>query len=164
MPGKGEMVIFNRSHYEDILVVRVHKLVDNKTWRSRYAEINRFEEMLANEGTKIVKFFLNIDAEEQKNRLEARLRDESKRWKFNPDDLKERKLWNEYMKAYQDALAETSTAWAPVVHRAVKPQMVPQSGRLHRARRDAQRTENGLSHAARGIGPDHGPLDTVEEK
>jgi PPK2 family polyphosphate:nucleotide phosphotransferase len=113
MPGRGEMVIFNRSHYEDVLVVRVHKLVDAKVWRGRYAEINQFEEMLANEGTTILKFFLHIDAEEQKNRLEARLRDKSKHWKFNPNDLKERKLWSEYAKSYQDALAETSTAWAP---------------------------------------------------
>ncbi|MCL4394652.1 MAG: polyphosphate kinase 2 family protein [Chloroflexi bacterium] len=112
-PAKGEMVIFNRSHYEDVLIVRVHKLVDPKVWRARYSEINHFEEMLANEGTMIRKFFLHVDADEQKNRLEDRLRDASKHWKFNPDDLKERKLWPEYMKAYQDALSETSTAWAP---------------------------------------------------
>ena len=113
MPGSGEIVIFNRSHYEDVLIVRVHKLVDQKVWRGRYAAINHFEETLANEGTTIVKFYLHIDAAEQKSRLEARLENSSTQWKFNVGDLKERKLWEEYMKAYQDALNETSTEWAP---------------------------------------------------
>ncbi len=113
VPGKGEITIFNRSHYEDVLIVRVHKLVEPDVWRKRYAEINHFEEMLANEGTAILKFFLYIDKDEQKSRLQARLDDKSKHWKFNPDDLKERKLWREYMKAYEDALSETSTADAP---------------------------------------------------
>jgi len=113
VPGKGEMVIFNRSHYEDVLIVRVHELISQKVWRRRYQEINDFEEMLANEGTTIVKFFLNIDLVEQKKRLQARLDDPKKRWKFNAGDLKERELWREYMKAYEDAMGETSTPWAP---------------------------------------------------
>ena len=112
-PGRGEMVIFNRSHYEDVLIVRVHELVPEKVWRRRYQEINNFEELLANEGTTIIKFFLNIDPDEQKKRLQARLDDPKKQWKFNVGDLAERKLWPEYMKAYEDAIGETSTAWAP---------------------------------------------------
>lgn len=113
VPGKGEIVIFNRSHYEDVLIVRVHRLVPEKVWRRRYQEINDFEEMLANEGTKIVKFYLNIDLDEQKKRLQARLDDPKKQWKFNVADLGERELWRDYMKAYADALSETSTPWAP---------------------------------------------------
>jgi PPK2 family polyphosphate:nucleotide phosphotransferase len=112
-PGRGEMVIFNRSHYEDVLVVRVHELVPEKVWRRRYQEINNFEESLANEGTTIIKFFLNIDLDEQKERLQARLDDPKKQWKFNVADLAERKLWPEYVKAYEDAIGETSTSWAP---------------------------------------------------
>ncbi len=113
VPGNGEMVIFNRSHYEDVLVVRVHDLVPQKVWQERYDEIRNFEEMLANEGTTILKFYLNIDQKEQKKRLQARLDDPKKHWKFNSEDLVERKLWDAYMKAYQDAISETSTSWAP---------------------------------------------------
>lgn len=113
VPGTGEIVIFNRSHYEDVLTVRVHGLISKKTWRRRYQEINDFEEMLANEGTTIVKFFLNIDLAEQKKRMQARLDDPKKHWKFNVADLKDRKLWREYMKAYEEAISETSTPWAP---------------------------------------------------
>jgi len=113
VPGKGEMVIFNRSHYEDVLIVRVHQLVPEEVWRKRYQQINNFERMLSEEGTTILKFYLNIDELAQKERLEARLEDPSKNWKFNVDDLKERKLWPDYMKAYEDALSETGTKWAP---------------------------------------------------
>jgi PPK2 family polyphosphate:nucleotide phosphotransferase len=112
-PGKGEMVIFNRSHYEDVLIVRVHGLAPEEAWRRRYDQINDFERLLAEEGTTIRKFYLHIDLEEQKERLQARLDDPSKHWKFNTGDLKERKRWGEYMKAYEDALSKTSTAWAP---------------------------------------------------
>jgi PPK2 family polyphosphate:nucleotide phosphotransferase len=112
-PAAGEIAVFNRSHYEDVLVVRVHNLVPSSVWKKRYPEINQFEEMLANEGTTILKFFLHIDREEQKKRLEERLKDPAKHWKFNPEDLKERKLWPDYMRAYQDAIGETSTEWAP---------------------------------------------------
>ena len=113
VPGRGEMVIFNRSHYEDVLIVRVHELVPKPAWRRRYQEINNFEELLANEGTTILKFFLNISKDEQKERLQARLDAQKKHWKFNVGDLAERKLWPEYMKAYEDAISETSTPWAP---------------------------------------------------
>lgn len=112
-PGKGEIVIFNRSHYEDILVVRVHNLVPKEVWARRYQQINAFEKALTDEGTTILKFFLNISKEEQKARLEARRDDPTKQWKFNPGDLKERALWPEYMAAYEAALSKTSTAWAP---------------------------------------------------
>lgn len=112
-PEKGQMVIFNRSHYEDVLVVRVHHLVDEQVWRERYGEINDFEHLLANEGVTILKFFLHISKQEQKNRLLDRLDQPDKHWKFNPDDLKERAFWDDYMKAYEDAIAATSTEWAP---------------------------------------------------
>ena len=113
VPGRGEMVIFNRSHYEDVLVVRVHNLVPDAQWKKRYDQINAFERMLAEEGTTILKFFLHIDAEEQRERLLARLDEPDKRWKFNPGDLKERQLWGKYQKAYEDVLSMTSQADAP---------------------------------------------------
>jgi PPK2 family polyphosphate:nucleotide phosphotransferase len=112
-PGKGEMVIFNRSHYEDVLVVRVHNLVPEKVWLKRYIHINDFERMLSEEGTKVLKFYLHIDLDEQKERLQARLDDPKKNWKFSRADLKERKLWDDYTKAYEDVLSKTSTDWAP---------------------------------------------------
>ena len=112
-PGKGELVIFNRSHYEDVLVVRVHEMVSEKVWKLRYQQINNFERMLVEEGTTIIKFFLHIDLDEQKERLVARLQDSTKHWKFNVGDLGERKLWSQYTKAYEDVLNKTSTKWAP---------------------------------------------------
>ncbi len=113
VPGKGEIVIFNRSHYEGVLVERVHKLVPKEVWQGRYQEINDFERLLAEEGTTLLKFYLHIDADEQKKRLQARLDDPSKQWKFSPQDVKERTFWPDYMKAYEAALERTSTAWAP---------------------------------------------------
>ena len=113
VPGKGEIVIFNRSHYEDVLVVRVHELVPPEVWGRRFAQINDFERLLAEEGTTILKFYLNIGPDEQKERLQARLDEPHKRWKFNPGDLKERKLWPDYTRAYEDVLGKTSTEWAP---------------------------------------------------
>ena len=112
-PGKGEIVIFNRSHYEDVLVVRVHGLVPKDVWSKRYDHINAFERALADEGTTILKFFLHIDLDEQRERFQARLDEPHKHWKFNPADLEERKLWPEYMRAYEDAISRTSTEWAP---------------------------------------------------
>lgn len=113
VPGKGELVIFNRSHYEDVLVVRVHGLVPEEVWSKRYDQINEFERLLAQEGTTILKFFLHISKDEQKERLQARLDDPQKHWKFNVGDLKERALWKDYQNAYEDVLSKTSTAWAP---------------------------------------------------
>lgn len=113
VPGKGEIVIFNRSHYEDVLVVRVHQLVPEQRWAKRYDQINAFERMLYEEGTTIIKFYLNIDLDEQKARLQARLDEPHKNWKFNPADLEERKLWPQYIQAYEAVLSRTSTPWAP---------------------------------------------------
>ncbi|MFZ3071074.1 MAG: polyphosphate kinase 2 family protein [Anaerolineaceae bacterium] len=113
IPGKGEIVIFNRSQYEDVLVVRVHELVPEAVWSRRYQHINEFERMLNDEGTTILKFFLNIDLKEQAQRFLARVEDPTKTWKFNPGDLDERQRWDDYQKAYEDALNQTSTPWAP---------------------------------------------------
>ncbi len=113
VPAKGEMVIFNRSHYEDVLVVRVHGLVPPEVWKKRFDQINEFERLLADEGTTILKFFLHITPAEQKKRLLARLKDETKQWKYNPGDLQERELWKKYMQAYEDVLSKTSTPYAP---------------------------------------------------
>jgi PPK2 family polyphosphate:nucleotide phosphotransferase len=113
LPAKGETAIFNRSHYEDVLVVRVHNLVPREVWSKRYEDICAFEKHLVDEGTTILKFFLYIDDTEQKKRLQGRLDDPSKHWKFNEGDLKERAMWDEYMKAYEVALTKTSTDWAP---------------------------------------------------
>jgi len=113
IPGRGELTIFNRSHYEGVLVERVHKIVPEDVWKHRYREINDFEQLLAEENTIILKFYLHISKDEQKKRLQARLDDPSKRWKFSGDDLPERKFWIEYMRAYEDALNKTSTEYAP---------------------------------------------------
>lgn len=112
-PGSGEIAIFNRSHYEDVLVVRVHDLVPENRWRPRYDHINAFEKLLADEGTTILKFFLHISKEEQKERLQARLDEPHKTWKFAKGDLAERQLWDSYIDAYEEALTRTSTDWAP---------------------------------------------------
>lgn len=112
-PASGQIVIFNRSHYEDVLVVRVKNLAPPERWSRRYHHIVEFERLLAEEGTTILKFYLHIDLDEQKKRLEARRDDPTKQWKFNPGDLEDRKLWPQYMEAYEDAISRTSTEWAP---------------------------------------------------
>jgi PPK2 family polyphosphate:nucleotide phosphotransferase len=112
-PGSGEIVIFNRSHYEDVLVVRVHNLVPPEVWSRRYDHINAFEQMLVDEGTTIVKFYLHISKEEQKERLQARLDEPHKQWKFAKGDLAERQRWDEYRGAFEAALSKTSTGSAP---------------------------------------------------
>jgi PPK2 family polyphosphate:nucleotide phosphotransferase len=112
-PGKGLIAVFNRSHYEDVLIVRVRKLVPKRIWSRRYAHINAFEKLLADGGTRVLKLFLHISHEEQKERLEARLRDPRKCWKFNPEDLKEREAWDDYVTAYEEALSRCSTEHAP---------------------------------------------------
>jgi PPK2 family polyphosphate:nucleotide phosphotransferase len=113
VPKKGEITIFNRSHYEDVLIVKVHNWIDAAECKRRYAQINDFERMLVETGTTIIKCFLNISKAEQKVRLQKRLSDNTKNWKFNPDDLKERALWAEYMQAYEEAIAATSNNYAP---------------------------------------------------
>ena len=113
VPRKGEIAIFNRSHYEDVLVVRVHDLVPRKAWSARFDQINDFERMLADNGTTIVKFFLAIDQDEQRERFQARFDDPTKRWKFSMGDLEERKRWDDYQAAFNDALSKCSTDVAP---------------------------------------------------
>ena len=117
VPRRGEIGIFNRSHYEDVLIVRVHNLVPKDVWSRRYEQINDFEAALAAAGVHILKFFLHISRDEQLQRLRDRLRerldDPRKHWKFNPEDLKERAYWKQYMKAYADALGRCSTPQAP---------------------------------------------------
>ena len=113
VPEKGDFGIFNRSHYEDVLVVRVHKLVPKKVWKARYDEINHFEKLLAENRVDIVKFFLHISKDEQKKRLEARLTDPQKSWKISAADFAERKYWDDYTNAYEDVLSRCSTESAP---------------------------------------------------
>src|SRR5919206_4207182 len=113
VPAKGMIGIFNRSHYEDVIVVRVRKLVPAKVWRQRYRQINDFERMLTENGVTILKFFLHISKDEQRERLIERLKDPTKNWKFNAEDLDDRALWAEYTRSYEDALSNCSTPWAP---------------------------------------------------
>ncbi len=112
-PARGEVGIFNRSHYEDVLIVRVENLVPEDVWDRRYEAINAFERNLADEGTVIVKLWLNMSREEQAVQMRERLADRTKNWKFNADDLEKRRKWDEYMEAYRVMLERTSTGWAP---------------------------------------------------
>jgi PPK2 family polyphosphate:nucleotide phosphotransferase len=112
-PAKGEIGLFNRSHYEDVLVVRVHELVAKKVWSGRYRQINQFERHLVENHTVILKFFLHISKEEQRRRLQERIDNPKKSWKMEPKDLDERKLWDDYMRSYEDAMTECSTGHAP---------------------------------------------------
>jgi len=112
-PPRGMITIFNRSHYEDVLVVRVKSLQPEEVWRERYRIINEWEHSLCLSNTTILKFFLHISKDEQKRRLESRLSDPRKQWKFSPNDLKERELWDEYQVAFQDAITKCSTPYAP---------------------------------------------------
>ena len=112
-PAKGRMTVFNRSHYEDVLVVRVHKLVPVDVWSKRYNEINAFERGLANSGTTIVKFFLHIDKEEQLRRFKDRLDEPAKQWKISDSDYTEREYWDDYQQAYVDAISKCSFNYAP---------------------------------------------------
>lgn len=113
IPPRGMIGIFNRSHYEDVLVVRVHNLVPKSVWQKRYEHINNFERLLADSRVTILKFYLHISKAEQKERLQARLEKPHKRWKFDPRDLDERKLWDNYMEAFEAALSKCSTDIAP---------------------------------------------------
>ena len=113
VPARGKIGIFNRSHYEDVLVSRVHNLVPKKVWGKRFAQINAFEELLAENGTTILKFFLHISKDEQKRRFDDRLKDPQKYWKASLADFKEREFWDEYQTAYEDVLEKCSTEHAP---------------------------------------------------
>jgi PPK2 family polyphosphate:nucleotide phosphotransferase len=113
VPARGEIGVFNRSHYEDVLIVRVDSLVPEDVWRKRYEQINDFERMLSENGTRVIKFFLQISKDEQLKRFQDRLDDPTKQWKFNADDISKRKQWDQYQAAYEDALTQCSTRWAP---------------------------------------------------
>jgi PPK2 family polyphosphate:nucleotide phosphotransferase len=113
VPARGEVAVFNRSHYEDVLVVRVNELAPKSVWSARYDQINAFEHMLADNGTVVLKFFLHISKDEQKQRLAERIADPAKHWKLAAADFEARKRWDDYMKAYEAALTRCSTAWAP---------------------------------------------------
>lgn len=112
-PEKGAITIFNRSHYEDVLVVRVKDIVPEEIWSRRYRHIREFERMLSDEGTRVVKLFLHISKDEQKERLQARLDEPDKSWKFHKGDLADRALWDNYQAAFAEAISETSTSYAP---------------------------------------------------
>ena len=112
-PAKGQIAIFNRSHYEDVLVVRINDLVKKDRWKKRYRHIRDFESMLVDEGVTVIKFFLNLSRGAQREQLQQRLDEEQKRWKFDPRDLDVREQWDDYMEAYEDAIRETSTKDAP---------------------------------------------------
>jgi PPK2 family polyphosphate:nucleotide phosphotransferase len=112
-PARGTIGVFNRSHYEDVLAVRVHDLVARSVWEKRFDQINQFEQLLTDEGTVVRKFFLHVSREEQRERLEERLKDPAKNWKFDEGDLAERGLWDRYTEAYQDVLCRCSTRYAP---------------------------------------------------
>ena len=113
LPARGEIGIFNRSHYEDIVAVRILKLVAEEVWRRRAGHIREWERMLTDEGTTIVKVFLNVSKDEQRDRLQERIDNPEKRWKLRRDDLEARKRFDDYLNAYDEALTETSTEWAP---------------------------------------------------
>src|SRR5262249_23553671 len=113
IPLKGDIGVFNRSHYEDVLVVRVHNLVPKSVWSGRYEHINNFERLLTDSSVTILKFYLHISQDEQKQRLAQRLADPNKVWKFSLGDLEERARWDDYMRAYEDALEKCSSKWAP---------------------------------------------------
>ena len=113
VPAKGEIFVFNRSHYEDIIQPRVHKTIHKSIWSQRYKHINTFEKCLSDSNTKIIKFYLNISKEEQRKRLEERMTDPSKQWKVSERDLKDREFWNSYVTAYQDTISKCSSMWAP---------------------------------------------------
>ena len=112
-PAKGEIVIFNRSHYEDVLITRVHKLIDEAVWTARYERIREFEKGLADSGTTVLKFFLHISKDEQLSRFGERLEDPAHNWKISDSDYAERGLWDDYITAFEDALSHTSTRHAP---------------------------------------------------
>jgi PPK2 family polyphosphate:nucleotide phosphotransferase len=113
VPEKGEIGMFNRSHYEDVLVVRVHNLVPKDVWRERYDQINAFEDLLAQSNVRILKFFLHISKNEQKKRFEERIHDPDKRWKISEADFAERKYWDDYIDAYQEALTRCNSKASP---------------------------------------------------
>jgi PPK2 family polyphosphate:nucleotide phosphotransferase len=112
LPARGELGVFNRSHYEDVVAVRMHELAPEDVWRRRYEHIREFERMLVDEGTAVIKVFLNVSRDEQRTRFQERIDDPEKRWKFRRDDLKVRERFDDWVAAWEEALTETSTEWA----------------------------------------------------
>jgi hypothetical protein len=147
VPVLGEIAIFNRSHYEDVLITRVQGWIDDEECQRRCAQIRDFERMLAETGTVIIKVFLHISKEEQRERLQERLDDPDKQWKFNPEDIKQRAKWNDYQRVYEKAIRETDAPHA-VVHRAGQFQDPSQPGDRQPAAGNAGRYEAQLSTAA----------------
>ena len=147
VPERGKIGIFNRSHYEDVLVVRVHKLVAEDVWKKRYEQINQFESLLTNNTCAILKFYLHISKDEQKKRFQERLDDPSHQWKLSPADLAERKYWNDYMDAYEAALTKCGTEGCAVVHHPLQSQMVPESRGFPHHREDASGFPDEVSEA-----------------
>ena len=143
------MAIFNRSHYEDVLVVRVHELVPKAVWSKRYDQINDFEKLLADNGTTILKFFLLISPEEQLERFRQRLDDPARQWKISDTDYKERGFWDAYVKAYEDDAGEMLDRARALVRDPLEPQMVPQPRGLAHPRRHARRPEDEDAEADR---------------
>src|SRR6266699_1670761 len=113
IPGKGEIGIFNRSHYEDVIIARVHELAPPHVWKKRYGQINAFEEILTENNVHILKFFLHMSSDEQRRRFDERLADPRKNWKASPADFKEREYWDQYQEAYEDAISKCGTKDAP---------------------------------------------------
>jgi PPK2 family polyphosphate:nucleotide phosphotransferase len=142
VPERGMIAIFNRSHYEDVLIARVHNLVPPKVWKKRYQQINDFEQMLSESGVLLLKFFLHISKEEQEQRLSAREREAGKAWKIAAADWQERAYWDAYMEAYEEVLGQCSTAWAPW-------QIVPANKKWYRNYVVAQALIDGLEPHAR---------------
>ena len=153
-PKTGMVGIFNRSHYEDVLVVRVHDLVPKKIWSKRYDHINAFERLLADKGTVILKFYLHIDRDEQLERFKKRMENPRKNWKISDADYAERPYWDAYTEAFEDALSKCSTDIRAVVHHSGQLQMGAQPGhRRHRGRHD-EGTRHALSGARGRYGRD----------
>ncbi len=142
VPARGEIVIFNRSHYEDVLAARVRRLVPPEVWRARYRQINDFERLLAQTGTVILKFFLHIDKDEQKKRLQARLDDPAKRWKFRQGDLEDRRLWPELHGGLRGGPLPHQPGAGPVVRRAGQQEVVSQPGGRDRHGRGSRRSRD----------------------
>ncbi len=159
LPARGEMVLFNRSHYEDVLVTRVHHLVPKEVWERRYREINEFERTLVQEGTTVLKFFLHIGRGEQKRRLKERLADPTKHWKFALEDLDDRGRWADYMTAYEEAIDRTSTGVGAVVRCAVEPKVVPRPVRVRTDRSDPSRVPHAVPETATGAPVRSRPLN-----
>jgi PPK2 family polyphosphate:nucleotide phosphotransferase len=156
-PGKGEVVIFNRSHYEDVLVVRVHKLVGQAIWSKRYELINDFETMLTQNGTTILKFFLHISPEEQLSRFKQRLDDPSRNWKISEGDYSERELWPKYVEAYEDAMELTSTKRAPWY-------VIPSNHKWFRNLAISQIIADTMDEMGLKLPPTHGDIADIRRK